>query len=104
MGVRGKLTKQVFPDAPPRPADEAVVEPRVRSIDLGAIRPAATALEHVHDPADDAAIIHALDAAHIRWKARLDALPLLVAQPEQISIHDPHPSPKAQRFPRFFFT
>src|SRR5436305_7637899 len=101
MGSRRQLAKQAFPYAAPRPPNEAVVEPRVRSIVLGAIRPAASALEHVDDPADDAAIVHPLDAAHIGRQTRLDALPLLIGQPEQIPIHDPHSSPRAKSFPRF---
>jgi hypothetical protein len=44
----------------------------------------------VHDAADDAAIVHPLDAPDIRWQARLDPLPLLIAQPKQVSAHDPN--------------
>jgi hypothetical protein len=36
----------------------------------------------VHDAADDAAIVHPLDAPDIRWQARFDPLPLLIAQPK----------------------
>jgi hypothetical protein len=36
----------------------------------------------MHDPADDAAIILALDTSHIRRQVRFDPLPLLVTQPK----------------------
>jgi hypothetical protein len=45
----------------------------------------------MHDPADDAPIIDACFAAYIRRKKRLDPLPLLVVQPEQVAPH--HASP-----------
>jgi hypothetical protein len=48
----------------------------------------------VYDAADNAAIVLPLDSAHIRRQVRFDPLPLLVAQPKQISAHDPNPSPK----------
>jgi hypothetical protein len=48
----------------------------------------------VHDAADDAAIVHPLDAPDIRRQARFDPLPLLIAQPKQVSAHDPRPSSK----------
>src|SRR5437899_3114577 len=53
-----------------------------------AIALATAALQHVHDAADDAAIVHPLDAPDIRWQARLDPLPLLIAQPKQVPAHD----------------
>jgi uncharacterized protein len=51
----------------------------------------------VHDAADDAAIIHPLDAADIRRQARFDPLPLLSAQPKQVPAHDPNPLPKTNQ-------
>jgi hypothetical protein len=51
-------------------------------------------LQHVHDAADDAAIIHPLDPPDIRRQARFDPLPLLIAQPKQVSAHDPDPTSK----------
>jgi hypothetical protein len=41
----------------------------------------------VHDPADHAPVIGALDATHILRQMRLNPCPLLIAQPEQISAH-----------------
>jgi hypothetical protein len=63
--VPGKLPEQVFPDAASRPAHETVIDRRRWTICLRAIAPAATTLEHVHDPADHAPVICPFDAAHI---------------------------------------
>ena len=89
--IPGKLPEQVFPDATPRPAHEAVIDRRRRTISFRTIAPAAATLEHVHDPADHAPVICSLDAAHIRRQMRLNPCPLFVAQPEQISAHESFP-------------
>jgi uncharacterized protein len=51
----------------------------------------------VHDAADDAAIVHPLDAPDIRRQVRFDPLPLLTAQPKQVPAHDPNPLPKTNQ-------
>src|SRR5262249_46626862 len=38
-----------------------------------------------------------LDAPNIRRQARFDPLPLLIAQPKQVSAHDPNPLPKTNQ-------
>jgi len=48
----------------------------------------------VHDAADDAAIVHSLDASDISRQLRFDPLPLLITQPKQVPAHDPNPLPK----------
>jgi hypothetical protein len=48
-------------------------------ISFRAIAPAAAAPEHVHDPADHAPVIGALDTTHIRRQTRLNPRSLLVA-------------------------
>ena len=95
--VPGELPEQVFPDAAPSPAHKAVIDRCRRTILGRAIAPATAALQHVHDAADDAAIVHPLDAPDIRWQARFDPLPLLIAQPKQIPAHDPDPLPKTNQ-------
>ena len=72
----GKFPEQIFPD------------PARRTIGRRAIAPATAAFQHLHDAADDAAVVHPLDAADIRRQERLDPLPLLVAQPKQIPAHN----------------
>jgi len=84
----GKFPEQIFPDPAPRPAHEAVIDRRRRTIGRRAIAPATAAFQHLHDAADDAAVVHPLDAADIRGQERLDPLPLLVAQPKQIPAHN----------------
>jgi hypothetical protein len=77
-----KLPEQIFPDAAPGPADEAVIDRRRRAILGRAVAPAATAFQDVHNAADDAAIIGSFDPAYVRRQVRFDALPLLIAQPK----------------------
>ena len=92
--VPSKFPEQGFPDAAPRPAHKAVIDRCRRTILGRAIAPATAALQHVHDAADDAAIVHPLDAPDIPWQVRFDPLPLLIAQPKQVPAHDPNPLPK----------
>jgi hypothetical protein len=51
----------------------------------------------VHDPTDYAAVIGALDTTHILRQMRLNPCPLLIAQPEQISAHQPFPNTNQYR-------
>jgi len=92
--IAGEFPEQVFPYATPRPPSEAIVDRRSRPIGFGTIGPAAAAFQHVYDAADDAAIVLSLDTTHIGWQVGFDPLPLLVAQPKQVSAHDPNPSLK----------
>ena len=80
--VPGKLPEQVLPDAAPRPAHKAIINRCRWAIFRRAIAPAATALQHMHDTANHAVIIHPLNASYIRRQQRLDPLPLLVIQPK----------------------
>jgi hypothetical protein len=51
----------------------------------------------MHDPADDPAIVHPLDAAYIPRQKRLNSTPLVIAQPKQILAHAPDPLSKRIR-------
>ena len=95
--VLSKLSEQIFPDATPCPAHKAVIDRRRRTISFWAIAPAAAALEHVYDPADHAAVVCSLDAAHIRRQMRFNPSPLPVAQPEQIPAHRSSPNTNQYR-------
>src|SRR5512135_1326095 len=92
-----KRPKKVFPNAAPRPAYKAIIDRRRSAIFGRAITPAAAALKHMHDAADHAAIIYALDASYIPRQVKFDPLPLLIAQPKQIFAHDPNPLPKTNQ-------
>jgi hypothetical protein len=48
----------------------------------------------LHDAADDAAIIHPFDTPDICRQKRFNPLPLFIAQPKQVSAHDPSSSSK----------
>src|SRR3954453_11968571 len=62
-------TSQRMEDVEPypfgRPAYEAVVKRLARAVDDRRIRPTATGLQHMHDAADDAAIIHSRFTASV---------------------------------------
>ena len=51
----------------------------------------------MHDAANDAAVVHPLNATYIRRQTGCDPLPLLIAQPKQILAHDPDPLPKTNQ-------
>jgi hypothetical protein len=95
--IPSKLSEQIFPYAAPRPANEAIVDRRRWTISFRAIAPAAAAPEHVHDPADYAPVIGALDTTYILRQMRLNPRPLLVAQPEQIPAHQFFPNTNQYR-------
>ena len=78
----GKLSEQVFPDPPSRPAHKPIVDRRRRTIFGRAIAPAAAAFQHMNDAADDPTIIYTLYTADIRRQVRFDPVPLFVAQPK----------------------
>ena len=69
----------------------------MRAILGRAIAPATAAFQHMHDAADDAAVVHPLDAPYIRRQMRFDPFPLLVAQPKQILRTIPIPFQKRIR-------
>jgi hypothetical protein len=52
-----------------------------------AVAPATAALKNMQDAADHPTVVGPFLAAHIGRKQRLDPLPLIVAQPEQIGPH-----------------
>ena len=93
----GQLPEQVLPQPATRPAHKAVIDRRRRAIFGRTITPAASALENMHDPADDTPVVNPLDPANIGRQIRLDPNPLLVVQPKQIPAHDPDPLPKTNQ-------
>jgi hypothetical protein len=76
-----------------RPAIEAIVDGRVRTIFGWAIAPACTRLEHMHDAADDASIVVARRPGEICRQVRRYPRPLPVAQPKQSFSHRTSPVP-----------
>src|SRR5205809_4070699 len=82
---------------PPRPAHKAIIDRSRRTILGRAIAPATATFQHLHDAADDAAIVRPLDAPYIRRQVRFDPIPLLIAQPKQVPAHDPDPLPKTNQ-------
>src|ERR1700733_5423868 len=77
----GQRVKDVGPNALVAPTIEAVVDRRVGAVVGWAIPPPRTRTQHVHDPADDPAIIDAMRAAPAAWRQRLNPRPLRVTPP-----------------------
>lgn len=74
--VPSKLPEQIFPDAATRPPHKAIIDRRRRAILGRAVAPAAAAFQHMHDAANDPAIILAFDPTNIRRQVRFDPFPL----------------------------
>ena len=89
--VSGKFLEQIFPDPTPRPAHETVIDGCRRAVLRRAITPPAAAFQHMHNAADDTAIVHPCLATDIRWKMRFDPAPLPVRQPKRLATHDAQP-------------
>jgi hypothetical protein len=102
LRVRGstvcrKFSEQVLPNPALCPTHKPIIDRHGRPILRRAIAPAASALENMHDPTDNPAIIDPLHTANIRRQMRLDPGPLILAQPKQIPAHHPDPLPKRIR-------
>ena len=95
--VLSKLPEQVFPDATPRPAHEAVIDRRRRTVSFWAIAPATATSKHVHDPADHAPVICSLDAAHIRRQMRFNSCPLSSLSQNRFLLINPSPNTNQYR-------
>ena len=79
--------KDVDPDAFGRPAHEAIVERLAGAVDGRGIDPATTGFQHMHDSADDPAIIHSWFATRIGGKMQRKPCELSFVQPETAPIH-----------------
>jgi hypothetical protein len=77
--ILSKSPKQIFSDPALGPASEPVIDRGWQTIFGRAIAPAATALQHMHDAANDAPIIRSLNTSYICRQMRLNPIKLLVA-------------------------
>src|SRR5262249_18631332 len=75
-----------------RPAHEAIVKRLARAVQERRISPAATGLQHMHNPTDHPAIIDARLAASVGRQMRHKPRELTIVQPEMSSIHRGPPS------------
>jgi hypothetical protein len=91
--------EDAFPNATLRPADEPVVERLLWPVDSRAIRPAAAAAQRMDDPAQHPTVIRPLLATNVGRQERLDARPLCIRKPKEIS-HFIASSSKAMNHPR----
>lgn len=78
------------PDAPAAPPVPAVVDGCRSAVFGRAIRPAATALEHVNDAGDHPTVIDPARSGLVLWQVRLDHHPCFIRQPKQrhANLHD----------------
>ena len=82
----GQRMEDVEPYPFGRPAHEAVVKRLARPVEERRVRPAATGLQHMHNAADDPAIIDSRFAASVGRQMRHKPRELTIVQPEMISI------------------
>ena len=87
----GQCFKDCAPSPALGPAVEAIVDRRVRAIFIWAVAPSCTGLQHVNDPADNAAIVVPLWSPQPRRQMRLNTCPLSVIQPKQTRTHSRAP-------------
>src|SRR5271165_5642554 len=80
-------SKMLCPNSLRTPAVEAIVDRLGRPIFRRTIDPSTSALEHMHDPAQNAPIVLRLHATAIAWNKRLNPRPLPVAKPKQVRPH-----------------
>lgn len=77
--------KQTDPEAPARPAIEAVVDRRRRAVISGTVTPSATGLQDMDDARDNTAIINTSGTRLVLGQMRLYRRPLGVRKPKQVS-------------------
>ena len=75
---------QVHPEPAPRPAVEAVVDRRRRTVLDRAVTPAATSFENMDDARDHPAIVDATGSRLVLGNKPFDCGPLLVREPKQL--------------------
>ena len=82
LGRSRDSLEDLLPNASLAPAREAVIDCLVRAIVFRTILPAAADLKHVHDTAQNAAIILTLRPRLIGRQIRNDLRPLIIVEPE----------------------
>jgi hypothetical protein len=81
----GKRGKEAFPYTALGPADEAIVQGLLRTVDIArTIGPAAAMLQSMDEAAQDTAIVLARLATHVPRQKRLDPSPLRFGKPKEI--------------------
>ena len=81
------------PAAPPVPA---IIDRRRGAVFRRAVRPAATALEHVDNAGDHPAIIYPSRSRLVLWQVRLERCPCFIRQREQRTRHSQPPTASAE--------
>ncbi len=76
--------ENICPDAFGRPPHKPVVEGFVRPVEFWRVRPAASGLKDMDNPADHPAVINPGLATGISWKKRLKPRKLVVIEPKTL--------------------
>jgi hypothetical protein len=92
LGWSGDAFDYLLPDAFFAPAGEAIIDGLARTVFFGAILPAATDLQNMHDPAQNAPIILASGSGLVNRQVRNDFHPLRITEPKQVRVHDRGPN------------
>jgi outer membrane usher protein FimD/PapC len=93
----GQRFKDCTPSPALGPAVEAIVDGRIRAVLTRTVAPSRTGLQHVNDPADDAAVVVSRRSPQPRWQMTLNTRPLSIIQPKQPRAHSPAPESKRWR-------
>lgn len=94
-GRAGQRVKDGGPDALAAPPIEAVVDRRVGTVVGRAIAPAGARTQHMHDPADDSAIVDTVRTTPATRHQRLNPLPFRIAKPIELLPHQGLPESEA---------
>jgi hypothetical protein len=87
LGWSGDAFDYLLPDAFFAPAVEAIIDGLARTVFFGAILPAATNLQNMHDPAQNAPIILASGSGLVNRQVRNYPRPLRIIEPKQVHVH-----------------
>jgi hypothetical protein len=83
--LAGQRAEYLLPNPALGPANETIVESLLRPVDIArTVGPTPAALQGMHNTTQDAAIVNAIHAAHVRRQERLDPFPLRVGKPKEI--------------------
>jgi hypothetical protein len=77
--------EDAFPNTALGPANEPVVEGFLRTVDVSAVGPTASAPKRMDNATQHTAIINTRLTAHVGRKQRLDPSPLRIGKPKEIS-------------------
>ena len=94
--ILGERRQDAGPDAPAAPPVPTIIDRRRGAVFGWAVRPTATAPEHVHDARDNPPVIDPPRSGLVLRQVRLDRSPRFIRQPEQRPRHSQKPPLSAE--------